>query len=197
MVPAEHSPWLPVEIPIGTGRANLAVRFTAAAATPNDGEAGSALIAPVTTVDTGTPSSVAGSPRTPRERVKSLTRAWPFSSTATAVPTTPGIASSWSLCRAWAATARLRVEAGPLGVGGAALLGPVGSDAAGPQLQRKMPARATTESRARRHCWPKRLFMERLETTRCGKQSVVADRRKRGPMLPSETSDVNCSDPLS
>src|SRR3954468_8547403 len=191
MVPARHSPWLPVEIPIGTGRANLDLRLSVAAAT-NDGAAGNALIAPVTTVETGTPSRMAGSPRTSGERVKSLTRAWPFSSTATAVPTTPGILSSWSLCRAWAATARLRVEAGPLGVVGAAPLGLVGSDASGPQLERTMLARATTESRARRHCWPKRLFMERLETTRCGKQSVVADRRKRGPMLPSETSDVNC-----
>jgi hypothetical protein len=54
--------------------------MSAAASECSVAVAGNARMAPVTTADTGTPSSVAGIPRTPSLRVKSFTWAWPLSS---------------------------------------------------------------------------------------------------------------------
>ena len=68
IVPTEHSPWLPLDTPMGTGRLNKPVASTWVLANGHAGASvttGMARICPVTTAETGTPSRLAGSPGTP------------------------------------------------------------------------------------------------------------------------------------
>ena len=78
----------------------------------------SAVSLPVTCTTTGTPSTETGRRPTPAFSVNTFTTGVPSLPSPTAVPTTPGVVSSWGLCSTWAAMA-FASPGGPSG-GGAA-----------------------------------------------------------------------------